>query len=114
MPFIDGESLDEFATGRSGFGGAEAEGPGLRGVLIVPAREQLCEQRRVDGRPTLRSVRERRHVQDVDEIGEHLRACGVQITAGPVPKTGALGPMTSHYCRDPDGNLVEVASYLSA
>jgi catechol 2,3-dioxygenase-like lactoylglutathione lyase family enzyme len=46
-----------------------------------------------------------------DEIGEHLRACGVQITAGPVPKTGALGPMTSHYCRDPDGNLIEVASY---
>src|ERR1700738_1083621 len=46
-----------------------------------------------------------------DEIGEHLSACGVQITAGPVPKTGALGPMTSHYCRDPDGNLTEVASY---
>jgi catechol 2,3-dioxygenase-like lactoylglutathione lyase family enzyme len=46
-----------------------------------------------------------------DEIGEHLRACGVPITAGPVPKTGALGPMTSHYCRDPDGNLIEVASY---
>jgi hypothetical protein len=35
----------------------------------------------------------------------------VQVTAGPVAKTGALGPMTSHYCRDPDGNLVEVASY---
>jgi catechol 2,3-dioxygenase-like lactoylglutathione lyase family enzyme len=46
-----------------------------------------------------------------DDIGAHLRACGVQITAGPVPKTGALGPMTSHYCRDPDGNLIEVASY---
>jgi catechol 2,3-dioxygenase-like lactoylglutathione lyase family enzyme len=46
-----------------------------------------------------------------DEIGDHLRACGVQITAGPVPKTGALGPMISHYCRDPDGNLIEVASY---
>ncbi|HET7666444.1 MAG TPA: VOC family protein [Mycobacterium sp.] len=46
-----------------------------------------------------------------DEIGGHLRACGVQITAGPVPRNGALGPMTSHYCRDPDGNLIEVASY---
>ena len=33
------------------------------------------------------------------------------ITEGPVTKTGALGPMTSHYCRDPDGNLIEVASY---
>jgi catechol 2,3-dioxygenase-like lactoylglutathione lyase family enzyme len=47
-------------------------------------------------------------------VGAHLRACGVQITEGPVPKTGALGPMVSHYCRDPDGNLIEVASYSSA
>ena len=46
-----------------------------------------------------------------EEIGAHLRSCGVTITAGPVAKTGALGPMTSHYCRDPDGNLIEVASY---
>ena len=49
-----------------------------------------------------------------DEIGAHLKACGVTITVGPVPKTGALGPMISHYCRDPDGNLVEVASYQAA
>jgi catechol 2,3-dioxygenase-like lactoylglutathione lyase family enzyme len=49
-----------------------------------------------------------------EAIGAHLRACGVEVTEGPVPKTGALGPMTSHYCRDPDGNLVEVASYLRA
>jgi catechol 2,3-dioxygenase-like lactoylglutathione lyase family enzyme len=47
-----------------------------------------------------------------DEVGEHLRARGVPITAGPVQKTGALGPMISLYCRDPDGNLIEVASYL--
>ena len=46
-----------------------------------------------------------------DAVGAHLRACGVPITEGPVAKTGALGPITSHYCRDPDGNLVEVASY---
>jgi catechol 2,3-dioxygenase-like lactoylglutathione lyase family enzyme len=45
------------------------------------------------------------------DIGEHLRSCGVEITEGPVAKIGALGPMTSHYCRDPDGNLIEVASY---
>jgi catechol 2,3-dioxygenase-like lactoylglutathione lyase family enzyme len=46
-----------------------------------------------------------------DDVGAQLRACGVQVTEGPVTKTGALGPMTSHYCRDPDGNLIEVASY---
>ncbi len=46
-----------------------------------------------------------------DDVGAHLRASGVQITEGPVTKTGAMGPMTSHYCRDPDGNLIEVATY---
>ena len=49
-----------------------------------------------------------------DDIGAHLRACEVEITEGPVTKTGALGPMTSHYCRDPDDNLIEVASYRRA
>ena len=46
-----------------------------------------------------------------EDVGAHLRACGVPITEGPVAKTGAQGSMTSHYCRDPDGNLIEVASY---
>jgi catechol 2,3-dioxygenase-like lactoylglutathione lyase family enzyme len=30
---------------------------------------------------------------------------------GPAPRTGALGRMTLIYCEDPDGNLVEVATY---
>jgi catechol 2,3-dioxygenase-like lactoylglutathione lyase family enzyme len=46
-----------------------------------------------------------------DEIAAHLRAAGVTITQGPIVRTGALGDMTSHYCRDPDGNLVEIAHY---
>jgi catechol 2,3-dioxygenase-like lactoylglutathione lyase family enzyme len=45
------------------------------------------------------------------EVAAHLVAAGVEVTEGPVAKTGALGPMTSVYCRDPDGNLVEIASY---
>lgn len=49
-----------------------------------------------------------------EAIGAHLRECGGEITEGPVTKTGALGPMTSHYCRDPDDNLIEVASYQPA
>lgn len=48
-----------------------------------------------------------------DDVRAHLRECGVEITAGPVTKTGALGPMTSHYCRDLDGNLVEIAVYAA-
>jgi catechol 2,3-dioxygenase-like lactoylglutathione lyase family enzyme len=40
-----------------------------------------------------------------------LRDGAVPITAGPVKRTGALGPMTSIYVRDPDGNLIEIAAY---
>lgn len=46
-----------------------------------------------------------------DEVRAHLAVCGVEVISGPVTKTGALGPMTSHYCRDIDGNLVEIAVY---
>ncbi|HXQ68580.1 MAG TPA: VOC family protein [Alphaproteobacteria bacterium] len=48
------------------------------------------------------------------EVLAHLGSCGVAVSAGPVARTGALGPMTSVYCRDPDGNLVEIASYPGA
>jgi len=48
-----------------------------------------------------------------DDVVEHLRQCGVIIEAGPVAKIGALGAMTSVYCRDPDRNLVEIASYFN-
>jgi catechol 2,3-dioxygenase-like lactoylglutathione lyase family enzyme len=46
-----------------------------------------------------------------DEVIGHLHDNGVQILQGPVEKAGALGPIRSVYCRDPDGNLVEIASY---
>jgi catechol 2,3-dioxygenase-like lactoylglutathione lyase family enzyme len=46
-----------------------------------------------------------------EDVRAHLTACGVDIVSGPVTKTGALGPMTSHYCRDVDGNLIEIAVY---
>jgi catechol 2,3-dioxygenase-like lactoylglutathione lyase family enzyme len=42
---------------------------------------------------------------------EHLEELGVPVVVGPVGRPGALGPMTSVYVRDPDGNLVEIASY---
>lgn len=40
---------------------------------------------------------------------EYLRAHGTGVEAGPVPRTGAGGPITSIYLRDPDGNLLEIA-----
>jgi len=48
-----------------------------------------------------------------DEVIGHLHDCGVTIVAGPVERAGALGPIQSVYCRDPDGNLVEISSYQS-
>jgi len=47
----------------------------------------------------------------LDEVIEELKEAGVAIIEGPVPKTGALGPMMSVYFRDPDGNLIEVSNY---
>jgi len=47
----------------------------------------------------------------LEEVIERLRANAVVIVDGPVPKTGALGPMMSVYFRDPDGNLIEVSNY---
>ena len=42
-----------------------------------------------------------------DHILADLSACGVPVEEGPVPRTGARGPITSTYLRDPDGNLIE-------
>jgi catechol 2,3-dioxygenase-like lactoylglutathione lyase family enzyme len=49
--------------------------------------------------------------EPLDSWVDHLEQEGVQLIGGPVRQTGALGPMDSIYCRDPDGNLVEIASY---
>jgi catechol 2,3-dioxygenase-like lactoylglutathione lyase family enzyme len=46
----------------------------------------------------------------VEELRRRLED-RVELEEGPVERTGALGPMTSFYFRDPDGNLVEVATY---
>jgi catechol 2,3-dioxygenase-like lactoylglutathione lyase family enzyme len=48
-----------------------------------------------------------------DDVVAHLSTCSVTIEYGPVPQSGALGPMSSVYCRDPDGNLIEIATYVS-
>jgi catechol 2,3-dioxygenase-like lactoylglutathione lyase family enzyme len=45
------------------------------------------------------------------EVEAHLRREGFTVELGPVPRTGAAGPIRSLYLRDPDGNLVEVSEY---
>lgn len=49
--------------------------------------------------------------QPIAEWLDHLAGLGIPVVEGPIGRTGALGPMTSVYFRDPDGNLIEVASY---
>jgi len=46
-----------------------------------------------------------------EEVVGKLKAEGVEIDEGPVPRSGARGPITSVYFVDPDGHLVEVSSY---
>ncbi|MFI6470245.1 VOC family protein [Streptomyces sp. NPDC050516] len=46
-----------------------------------------------------------------DQILAALAANGVPVEEGPVPRTGARGPITSTYLRDPDGNLIEISTY---
>jgi catechol 2,3-dioxygenase-like lactoylglutathione lyase family enzyme len=45
------------------------------------------------------------------EVVDHLTGCGVAIEVGPGERNGAMGTIVSVYCRDPDGNLIEVSSY---
>ncbi|MEQ8709211.1 MAG: VOC family protein [Rhodospirillales bacterium] len=47
----------------------------------------------------------------IPEVVKHLETCGVEIELAPSSRTGATGPITSVYFRDPDDNLVEVSTY---
>ena len=47
----------------------------------------------------------------IQEVIEHLQQRGVDIEVGPDARTGAIGPITSVYVRDPDLNLIEISSY---
>jgi catechol 2,3-dioxygenase-like lactoylglutathione lyase family enzyme len=45
------------------------------------------------------------------EAMQQVRDGGVEIIEGPVERTGAMGPISSFYFRDPDNNLIEVGHY---
>lgn len=47
-----------------------------------------------------------------EDVAAHLRSCNVPVKLGPVTKSGAMGPIRSVYVHDPDGNLIEISSYL--
>jgi catechol 2,3-dioxygenase-like lactoylglutathione lyase family enzyme len=48
----------------------------------------------------------------LDAVERELEAAGVVFELGPVPRTGATGPIRSLYLRDPDDNLVELSEPL--
>ncbi|MFS0919419.1 NUDIX domain-containing protein [Brevibacillus sp. 179-C 1.1 NHS] len=49
----------------------------------------------------------------LEQVIQHINACGGHLVEGPVQKTGATGPIRSVYLRDPDDNLIEVSQYIS-
>lgn len=47
----------------------------------------------------------------IEDCMDEITAKGGVVELGPVERHGAMGKMRSIYLRDPDGNLVEIASY---
>ena len=47
----------------------------------------------------------------IEAVAAHLESLGIEIEMGPIERTGAQGTLVSIYCRDPDGNLIEVSNY---
>jgi catechol 2,3-dioxygenase-like lactoylglutathione lyase family enzyme len=46
----------------------------------------------------------------IAQVIAELKRLDIPIVEGPVRRTGARGPLTSVYLRDPDGNLIEVSN----
>ncbi|MBM1310178.1 VOC family protein [Sulfitobacter mediterraneus] len=49
----------------------------------------------------------------IQDWQKHLAARDVTVEDGPVPRTGATGPLVSIYIRDPDQNLIEISAQQS-
>lgn len=47
----------------------------------------------------------------LDHAMNYVESKGIEIIEGPVKRTGAIGSIISFYFRDPNQNLIEVASY---
>ena len=109
------EAATEFYTGVLGMGvvtfgaGRTALTFGTSKINLHEAGKEFEPKAR---RPTPGSADICLIVEDaIAEVMAELAAAGVSIEEGPVPRTGATGPITSCYLRDPDGNLIELSNY---
>jgi len=50
-------------------------------------------------------------MDSLEGLEAHLAACGVPVLVARSTRTGARGPLTSIYVRDPDLNLIELSIY---
>ena len=50
-------------------------------------------------------------VEDLEAAIRAVEKAGIAYFEGPSTRTGAVGPLTSIYLRDPDQNLVELSVY---
>ena len=50
--------------------------------------------------------------QPLSDWQQHFTNCEILVEDGPVRKTGANGMLLSIYIRDPDGNLIEISTYI--
>ncbi|KAL1585874.1 hypothetical protein WHR41_05130 [Cladosporium halotolerans] len=50
----------------------------------------------------------------IDDVLSGWKEAGIEVLEGSkvVERTGAVGKLRSVYCRDPDGNLIEVSNYV--
>ena len=48
----------------------------------------------------------------VQEAQDFLKQAGVPVLQEPAARSGAQGPGTSLYVRDPDDNLIELITYV--
>ena len=86
---------------------------GMKRVVTEPRPETATQQQWFTGRQVAPGSDDLCFLtrSTPQQVADHFRSCGVAIEEGPGEKNGAMGIIVSVYCRDPDGNLIEVSSY---
>lgn len=114
LTVVDVERTLAFYTGHLGMtalqfgGGRHALAFGKQKINLHPAQEPFLPHALL---PTPGSADLCFLVDEpVAVLAQQLQSRGVAIELGPLPRTGATGPLLSIYLRDPDSNLIELAN----